>query len=65
MGVVKLIKSLLLLAVSVAGGAVYPVMPLDKTTPVQQRIAINGPNSMSSPLLIPTQITFPEPKSLT
>ena len=32
-----------------AGGVLdadYPAIPTDKTTPVQQRIAINGPNGM-------------------
>ncbi|KAM7220829.1 acid phosphatase [Rhypophila decipiens] len=47
MAFVALIKALPFLAVTVAGGAVYPAMPVDKTTPVQQRIAINGPNTVT------------------
>lgn len=39
------VKGLPLLAACVAGlGASYPSKPADLTTPVQQRIAINGPN---------------------
>lgn len=39
-----LIKTLPLLAAVVLAGASYPAIPLDLTTPVQQRIAINGAN---------------------
>jgi acid phosphatase len=35
------------LAVGAMAGASYPAIPADLTTPVQQRIAIKGPNSMS------------------
>lgn len=45
MGISTAIKGFQLLAVCVAGAAVYPVMPIDLTTPVQQRLAINGPDS--------------------
>ncbi|KAJ9134360.1 Purple acid phosphatase [Pleurostoma richardsiae] len=40
-------KRLPLLAAGVLAGASYPSKPADLTTPVQQRIAINGPNSIS------------------
>lgn len=36
-----------LLVASVSGSASYPAKPTDLTTPVQQRIAINGPNCKS------------------
>ncbi|GAP89791.1 putative acid phosphatase [Rosellinia necatrix] len=35
------------LAVGVAAGANYPAIPVDRTTPTQQRIAIKGPNSVA------------------
>jgi hypothetical protein len=41
--VLTIIKGLPLLAVAVAAGANYPPIPADLTTPVQQRLAINGP----------------------
>lgn len=37
-------KALPVLAACVMAGASYPPKPADLTTPVQQRIAINGPN---------------------
>ena len=37
-------KVLPVLAACVMAGASYPTKPADLTTPVQQRIAINGPN---------------------
>ena len=37
-------KSVPLLAVGVLAAASYPAIPVDLTTPVQQRIAVNGPN---------------------
>jgi hypothetical protein len=39
-----LVKGLPFLAACVKAGASYPPKPADLTTPVQQRIAINGPN---------------------
>jgi hypothetical protein len=39
-----LAKGLPVLAACVMAGASYPPKPADLTTPVQQRIAINGPN---------------------
>ncbi|GAD97726.1 hypothetical protein NECHADRAFT_87328 [Paecilomyces variotii No. 5] len=41
------VKALPLLAACVRAGASYPAIPSDLSTPVQQRIAVNGPNSMS------------------
>ena len=38
-----LAKGLPVLAAYVAAGASYPAIPSDETTPVQQRLAINGP----------------------
>lgn len=49
MGLFTVVKSFPLVAVSVAGAAVYPAMPIELTTPVQQRLAINGPNSTVQP----------------
>lgn len=49
MGILTAIKGLQLLAVCVAGAAVYPAIPTDLTTPVQQRLAINGPDSTIQP----------------
>jgi hypothetical protein len=40
----NLVKGLPVLAACVMAGASYPPKPADLTTPVQQRIAINGPN---------------------
>jgi hypothetical protein len=37
-------KGLPVLAACVIASASYPPIPADLTTPVQQRIAINGPN---------------------
>ncbi|RFU25208.1 hypothetical protein B7463_g11131, partial [Scytalidium lignicola] len=42
-----LVKALPALATCVIAAASYPAIPPDKTTPVQQRIAINGPNAIS------------------
>jgi hypothetical protein len=39
-----LAKGLPFLAACVKAGASYPPKPADLTTPVQQRISINGPN---------------------
>ena len=39
-----LIKGLPLLAACAMAGADYPPIPADLTTPVQQRLAINGPD---------------------
>jgi acid phosphatase type 7 len=38
------VMGLPVLAAGVMAGASYPSIPTDLTTPVQQRIAINGPN---------------------
>jgi hypothetical protein len=38
-------KTLPVLAVGAFAAASYPPIPADLTTPVQQRIAVNGPNS--------------------
>jgi len=40
----NVVKGLPLLATYAMAGASYPAIPADKTTPVQQRIAINGAN---------------------
>lgn len=40
-------KVLPVLAAGAFAAASYPPIPADLTTPVQQRIAVNGPNSMS------------------
>lgn len=40
-------KALPVLAAGAFAAASYPPIPADLTTPVQQRIAVNGPNSMS------------------
>jgi hypothetical protein len=37
-------KSLPAFAACALAAASYPAVPTDKTTPVQQRIAINGPS---------------------
>jgi acid phosphatase type 7 len=42
-----LFKGLPVLATCVMAAASYPPIPADLTTPVQQRIAINGPNGES------------------
>lgn len=34
---------LVLVASAMAGGAIYPPKPVDKSTPVQQRLAVVGP----------------------
>jgi acid phosphatase type 7 len=47
-------KSLPLLAACVMAAASYPPIPADKTTPVQQRIAVIGPNGESREF-IPTR----------
>jgi hypothetical protein len=44
-----LAKGLPVLAACVFAGASYPPIPADLTTPVQQRIAINGPNGKFVP----------------
>ncbi|KAH8814817.1 Metallo-dependent phosphatase-like protein [Xylogone sp. PMI_703] len=41
------IKGLPILATCVLAAASYPPIPKDLTTPVQQRIAVNGPNAIS------------------
>jgi hypothetical protein len=46
MALFTLVKGLPVLAACVLA-ADYPTVPADKTTPVQQRIAINGPNGKS------------------
>lgn len=43
------VKALPVLAAGAFAAASYPAIPADLTTPVQQRIAVNGPNSMSTP----------------
>jgi hypothetical protein len=42
-----LVKGLPVLAACVMAGASYPPIPADLTTPVQQRIAINGADGES------------------
>ncbi|RDW74923.1 hypothetical protein BP6252_06065 [Coleophoma cylindrospora] len=44
---VTLLKWLPVVATGVMAGASYPTIPTDLTTPVQQRIAINGANAIS------------------
>lgn len=39
------VKVLPVLVAGVFAAASYPAIPADLTTPVQQRIAVNGPNS--------------------
>ncbi|KAF2642671.1 Metallo-dependent phosphatase [Massarina eburnea CBS 473.64] len=41
------VKALPLLAVCVFAAASYPAIPRDRTTPVQQRLAVKGPNAVS------------------
>lgn len=41
------VKALPVLAAGAFAAASYPPIPVDLTTPVQQRIAVIGPNSMS------------------
>ncbi|RFU76078.1 acid phosphatase [Trichoderma arundinaceum] len=41
------VKALPVLAAGAFAAASYPPIPVDLTTPVQQRIALNGPNSVS------------------
>lgn len=43
----NLVKVLPLVASCVMAAASYPSIPVDLSTPVQQRIAINGPNGES------------------
>ena len=50
-----LAKGLPFLAACVNAGASYPPKPADLTTPVQQRIAINGPNGEFASQLSPRQ----------
>ncbi|KAL2132411.1 hypothetical protein VTI74DRAFT_3809 [Chaetomium olivicolor] len=45
--VLAFVKGLPVLAVCVAAGASFPPTPADLTTPVQQRLAINGPTSVT------------------
>lgn len=40
------IKILPMLAIGVWAAASYPAIPQDKTTPVQQRLAVKGLNGM-------------------
>ncbi|KAK3684061.1 Metallo-dependent phosphatase-like protein [Podospora appendiculata] len=47
MSLLSLAKGLPLFAACVLGSAKYPPIPADLTTPVQQRLAINGPSSVS------------------
>ena len=51
------IERLPLLAAVVLAGASYPAIPADLTTPVQQRIAINGANGerrfLTAVILVP------------
>ncbi|KAK3314857.1 Metallo-dependent phosphatase-like protein [Apodospora peruviana] len=47
MAPLAMIKSLPFLAAYAAAAATYPVKPADLTTPVQQRLAINGPNTVT------------------
>lgn len=54
-----LAKSLPALAAGAFAAASYPPIPVDLTTPVQQRIAVNGPNSMSIYMTSAMQNTFP------
>jgi hypothetical protein len=49
MGLLTVTKGLSLLAAYAAAGATYPPIPADLSTPVQQRLAINGPNSKNLP----------------
>lgn len=53
------IKALPLFAACVRSAASYPPIPSDKTTPVQQRLAVNGPNgtSTSVPLTMLNRLT--------
>jgi hypothetical protein len=39
------VKTLPLLVAGISASATYPTIPADLTTPVQQRIAVNGVNS--------------------
>ncbi|KAI0884784.1 putative acid phosphatase [Annulohypoxylon maeteangense] len=41
------VKSLPILAASVFAAVSYPAIPTDLTTPVQQRLAVSGPNAIS------------------
>ncbi|KAK3896419.1 Metallo-dependent phosphatase, partial [Staphylotrichum tortipilum] len=41
------VKGLPVLAIAVAAAASYPAIPSDLSTPVQQRLAINGPTSVT------------------
>lgn len=52
MGILSVAKSLPLLAAYATAAATYPPIPADLTTPVQQRLSINGANSMFLPTLV-------------
>lgn len=45
------LRSAPLLAACVVAKANYPAIPVDTTTPVQQRLAIYGPNCKMTPLI--------------
>lgn len=47
-GTTAAIKSLPLLAASALASVNYPPIPKDLTTPVQQRLAVYGPNGENS-----------------
>jgi hypothetical protein len=53
-----LAKGLPVLAAFVMASASYPPIPADLTTPVQQRIAINGPNGESTEIFQNYQVFF-------
>jgi hypothetical protein len=44
------LKALPLLAVGTLAAASYPAIPQDKTTPVQQRLAVEGFNCRPQPI---------------
>lgn len=49
-GFTTVLKALPALAASALASVNYPTIPTDLTTPVQQRLAVYGPNCKSSPL---------------
>jgi hypothetical protein len=47
-GAFPLVKAMPLLAASALASTIYPPIPNDLTTPVQQRVAVYGPNGTIS-----------------
>lgn len=55
-GFATFVKALPLVAASALAGVTYPPIPEDLTTPVQQRLAVYGPNGEYIPKLGQLQV---------